>query len=239
MSDTIVKSTLRCLIVDDEPLARQLLQSHVDKITSLELIGLCETAMEAFEILHNQPIDLLFLDIQMPNITGLSFLKSLKNPPRVIFTTAYTEYAVEAFELDAIDYLLKPITFERFLKAVQKVTPMPANIPAAGKTPADTAIFLKVNKRLLRIEVQTILYIEGFGDYVKVILKDQTHVTYLSLTRMEELLPAEDFMRVHKSFIVNLRQMQFLEGNNIRVHGIDIPVSTSYRDLLYKRLGQE
>jgi DNA-binding LytR/AlgR family response regulator len=239
MSDTIVKSTLRCLIVDDEPLARQLLQSHVDKITSLELIGLCETAMEAFEILHNQPIDLLFLDIQMPNITGLSFLKSLKNPPRVIFTTAYTEYAVEAFELDAIDYLLKPITFERFLKAVQKVTPMPANIPAAGKTPADTAIFLKVNKRLLRIEVQTILYIEGFGDYVKVILKDQTHVTYLSLTRMEELLPAQDFMRVHKSFIVNLRQIQFLEGNNIRVHGIDIPVSTSYRDLLYKRLGQE
>jgi len=238
MAVSPIKDVVRCLIVDDEPLARQLLQSHVEKISSLQLVELCETAMDAFEMLHQHKIDLLFLDIQMPNITGLTFLKSLKNPPKVIFTTAYAEHAVEAFELEAIDYLLKPITLERFIKAVQKILPIP-DIAASTTPVPDPAIFLKVNKRLLRIEVETILYAEGFGDYVKVITNGQTHITYLSLTKLEELLPPDQFMRVHKSFIINLRRIQFVEGNIVRIHEKDIPVSSSYRELLFRKLKQE
>jgi DNA-binding LytR/AlgR family response regulator len=234
-----VSNVIKCLIVDDEPLARQLMQAHVKKVSSLQLVGLCETAMEAFDMLHQQQVDLLFLDIQMPNISGLSFLKSLKNPPKVIFTTAYAEHAVDAFELDAVDYLLKPITFERFLKAVQKLIPAGDSSIPVGVAPTDPVIFLKVNKRLVRTEIDDIYFVEGFGDYIKVITKDQTHVTYQSLSKMEELLPAEHFMRVHKSFIVNLHHIEFLEGNNVRINNTDIPVSATYRDQLYKKLGQE
>lgn len=229
----------RCLIIDDEPLARQLMESHVRQVKGLELVGACETAIEAFELLHRSSIDLLFLDIQMPGITGLNFLKSLKHPPKVIFTTAYMEYAVEAFELEAVDYLLKPITFERFIKAIQKIdTQKEASPVSQGQSPGE-AIFIKVHKRLMRIAYPDIFYIEGFGDYIKVVTAGVMHMSYSSLNKIEELLPAQQFMRIHKSFIINLKHIQFVEGNLVRILDKDLPVGVTYKEALYKKLGQE
>ncbi|RYZ22801.1 MAG: response regulator transcription factor [Chitinophagaceae bacterium] len=229
---------LRCLIVDDEPLARQLLAAHVAQVEGLALAGNCATAMEAFAFLHRDPVDLLFLDINMPGIDGVSFLRSLKAPPKVIFTTAYAEHAVDAFELDAVDYLLKPVTFERFFKAVQKLLREPL-APAAPATPArgEEAIFLKVNKRLLRVPFASIRYVEGLGDYVKVYTDSGVHVSYLTLGKAEELLPAGRFMRVHKSWMIHIDRIEHVEGNSVRVAGQDVPVGATYRDALLAKLG--
>jgi len=231
---------IRCLIIDDEPLARQLMESHVRQVKTLELVATCETAMEAFDILHRDQIDLLFLDIQMPGITGLGFLKSLKNPPRVIFTTAFMEHAVEAFELDAIDYLLKPVTFERFIKAIQKAgLAKEVNNNAQHTVSNDTAIFLKIDKRLTRIPHADIFYVEALGDYIKVITANAAHISYSSLNKIIELLPEQQFLRIHKSFIINLRHIQFVEGNLVRILDKELPVGVTYKEALYKRLGQE
>lgn len=231
---------IRCVIIDDEPLARQLMESHVRQVKNLELVAVCETAMEAFELLHQDKLDLLFLDIQMPGITGLNFLKSLKSPPAVIFTTAYMEYAVEAFELDAIDYLLKPVTFERFLKAVQKAgVGKETAIATPPVTSEDPAIFLKVEKRLLRIPHADIYYIEALGDYVKVITTGGPHISYTSLNKIAGLLPEHLFFRIHKSFIVNLSRVQFVEQNLVRILDKELPVGVTYKDALYKKLRQE
>lgn len=228
---------IRCLVIDDEPLARQLMESHIRQVKSLSLVATCETAMEAFEWIHKESIDLLFLDIQMPGINGLSFLKSLKSPPKVIFTTAYMEHAVEAFELDAVDYLLKPVTFERFIKAINKITTPgeKAHVPVAPAS--DDAIFVKVNKRLTRIGHQDIAYVEAFGDYIKIATVDAVHVSYLSLTRIEELLPTSQFIRIHKSFIVNVRHIKFVEGNLVSVRDKELPIGVTYRESLLKKIG--
>lgn len=229
-----------CLIVDDEPLARQLLTSYVQQVEGLSLAGNCETALEAFAFLHKQPVDLLFLDINMPGIDGISFLRSLKTPPKVIFTTAYAEHAVEAFELDAVDYLLKPVTFERFLKAVQKA--LPHNATASAATPnvnaaTEGAIFLKVNKRLLRIPNADILYLEGLGDYIKLHTTAAVHVSYLTLSKAEELLAPDRFMRIHKSYIIHLDKIRHIEGNHVRIGEQDVPIGATYREALLQRLG--
>lgn len=229
----------RCLIIDDEPLARQLMESHVRQVKSMQLVGTCETALEAFDWLHREQVDLLFLDIQMPGITGLNFLKSLKHPPKVIFTTAYMEYAVEAFELEAVDYLVKPITFERFIKAIQKVVAPKEMPPVPQVQPSGDAIFIKVQKRLLRIAYPDIFYIEGFGDYIKVVTANAIHTSYSSLNKIGELLPEQQFIRIHKSFIINVQHIQFVEGNLVRILDKELPLGVTYRDALYKKLGQE
>lgn len=229
----------RCLIIDDEPLARQLMESHIRQVKSLQVVGTCDTAIEAFELLHREQVDLLFLDIQMPGITGLNFLKSLKHPPKVIFTTAFMEYAVEAFELEAVDYLLKPITFERFIKAVQKIGAPKEIPPVSPNQPSDEAIFIKVHKRLLRIAYPDIFYIEGFGDYIKVVTANAVHTSHYSLNKIGELLPEQQFIRMHKSFIINVRHIQFVEGNLVRILDKELPIGVTYKDALYKKLGQE
>ncbi|RYY86456.1 MAG: response regulator transcription factor [Chitinophagaceae bacterium] len=232
---------LRCLIVDDEPLARQLLEAHIRQVPELVVAGSCGSALEAFSVLHSAPVDLLFLDINMPGIDGVSFLRSLKQPPRTIFTTAYAEYALEAFDLDAADYLLKPITFERFLKAVQKVLPAEGfgQPQPATSTKPDDALFLKVNKRLLRVPFDEILYLEGLGDYLKLFTAKETHVSYLTLSKAEELLPEDRFLRVHKSYMIHLRKIDFIEGNTVRIGGVDVPVGATYREGLLQKLGQD
>lgn len=231
---------IRCIIIDDEPLARQLIESHVRQVKTLELVAVCETAMEAFEVLHRESVDLLFLDIQMPGITGLNFLRSLKNPPAVIFTTAFTEYAIDAFELEAIDYLLKPITFERFLKAVQKIVPgKESTNNSITNTVMDDAIFLKVDKRLVRIPHSDIFYIEALGDYIKVITEQASHVSYTSLNKVIGLLPENLFIRIHKSYIVNISRIQFVETTLVRILDKELPVGTTYKDALFRRLRQE
>ncbi|GAB4094366.1 LytR/AlgR family response regulator transcription factor [Flaviaesturariibacter terrae] len=231
---------LRCLIVDDEPLARQLLEAHLRQVPGLVLAGSCDSAVEAFGFLHRESVDLLLLDINMPGIDGVSFLRSLRNPPRTIFTTAYAEHAVDAFELNAADYLLKPITFERFLRAVQKVLPAESATAAAAAATAtaDEALFVKVNKRLLRIPYEDILYLEALGDYLKLYTGKEVHVSYLTLAKAEELLPPALFMRVHKSYIIHLRKIRFVEGGSVRIGEADVPVGATYREALLQKLGQ-
>lgn len=237
---------LRCLIIDDEPLARQLIESHCRQMGNITIVASCKSAVEAFQVLHEGQIDLMFLDIQMPGITGLNFLRSLKDPPKVIFTTAYADYAVEAFELEAIDYLLKPIVFERFSKAVSRVTGAKTGIKTADKTgevaaPAKaeeipSSIFLKVNRRLVRIELQDIQYIESLGDYVKVFTNKGVEVCYSTLNKLEQLLPEKLFLRVHRSYIISLQRISFIEGNFVKIGDVDVPIGQTYKELLMKHL---
>jgi DNA-binding LytR/AlgR family response regulator len=228
---------IRCIIVDDEPLARELLVSYIDQLPNVTCIAVCQGAIQAFTVLHEQQVDLMFLDIQMPGITGLNFLKSIKNTPKVIFTTAYMEHAVEAFELEAVDYLLKPITLERFIKAVQKASPKKEEqSEALAKGNENNYIFLKVDKRLVKIDHHDIIYAEGLGDYIKVYTPTQTYTTYLTMTKLEALLPAHNFVRIHRSYIINLAHIQYLEGNFVRINNIDLPIGLTYKDGLTQKL---
>jgi DNA-binding LytR/AlgR family response regulator len=226
---------IRCIIVDDEPLARELLGSYIDQLPNFSCVAVCQSALQAFAVLHEQQIDLMFLDIQMPGITGLNFLKSIKNPPKVIFTTAYMEYAVEAFELEAVDYLLKPITLERFIKAVQKVSAKKEKIAEIAVN-VNNYIFLKVDKRLVKIDHPDIIYAESLGDYIKVYTAAQTYTTYLTMNKLEALLPANKFVRIHRSSIINLDRIQYVEGNFVRINNNDVPIGLTYKDGLVQKL---
>jgi DNA-binding LytR/AlgR family response regulator len=228
---------IKCIVVDDEPLARELLVSYLDQLPNLNCVAVCQSALQAFSVLHEQQVDLMLLDIQMPGITGLNFLKSIKNPPKVIFTTAFMEYAVDAFELEALDYLLKPITFERFMKAVQKMSQKKeGNTVVAAKNDENPYIFLKVNKRLVKIDHADIIYAEGLGDYLKVYTATQTYITYMTMSKLEALLPAYKFTRIHRSIIINLNHIDYVEGNFVRINNNDLPIGSTYRDALAQKL---
>jgi DNA-binding LytR/AlgR family response regulator len=228
---------IRCIIVDDEPLARQLLESYIAQLPGISCVATCSGATEAFSILHQQQVDVIFLDIQMPGITGPNFLKSLKSYPKVIFTTAYPNYAVEAFELEAADYLVKPITFERFAKAIQKITKKteePVTIVAGSEE--NPHLFLKVNKRLIKIDHKDILYAESLGDYLKVYSATQIFVSYMTLSKLEGLLPANQFVRIHRSTLVNLSHVQYVEGNVVRIQDKELSVGLTYKNNLAQKL---
>ena len=232
---------INCIVVDDEPLARQLMEGYISQTPGLNCVAVCQSAIEAFSVLHGQKVDVMFLDIQMPGITGINFLRSLKNAPKVIFTTAYSEYAVDAFELEAIDYLLKPITFERFIKAIQKVSPKKEEpfTDTAPATEENNYIFLKVDRRLIKINHGDIIYIEGYGDYLKVHTANQTYVTYMTFSKIEQLLPPSKFLRIHRSTMVNSDYIRFVEGNFLRVQDQDLAIGQSYREKLLGRLNHE
>lgn len=239
---------IRALVIDDEPLARNVIVQYAKKIEFLELVCSCEDPMQAFDVLNDKQIDLLFLDINMPVISGISFLKSLKNPPMVVMTTAYTEYALEGYELNVIDYLKKPFSFERFLMAVQKVSEQlklrsQANSPAqeVPKDPAsDDYIFIKANKKAYKISFKDILFVEGLGDYLKIHTKTQHLVTNLTMKKIHEILPALNFYRIHKSFIIALDKMEIIEGNMVIIGQNKIPIGNNYRqdffDMINKKL---
>ena len=228
---------IRCIIVDDEPLARELLESYISQLPNLKCVAVCAGALQAFAVLHEHPVDLMFLDIQMPGITGLNFLKSIKNVPKVIFTTAYMEHAVEAFELEAVDYLLKPITLERFIKAVQKVSSKHEEPPETlTKAAENNYIFLKVDKRLVKIDNADIIYAESLGDYLKVFTAAQSYTTYLTMSKLEALLPANQFVRIHRSFIISLAHIQYVEGNFVHINNKDLPIGLTYKEALVHKL---
>ena len=212
---------IKCIIIDDEPSSQNVLKSFIDKIDYLEVLQICNNALEALDFLKNNTVDLFFLDINMPHLSGISFYKSLKNPPKVIFTTAYSEYALEGFEVEAIDYLLKPFSFERFVKAVTKVKALNDN-----KT---DYILLKSDKKLHQIKTDDIYFIEGLGDYIKVHLKDAYLVTYKSLTKMNDLLPKSDFIQDHKSFIINKKKLDYIAGNLAVVNTNKIPLGQKFK----------
>ncbi len=224
-----------CLAVDDEPPALEVIKKHISLVPSLELAGTCINAVEALAMLQQSHVDLLFLDIQMPQILGTDFIRTLKNPPRVIFTTAFRKFAVEGFELDAVDYLLKPISFERFLKAVNKIMESPVKISGINETAekkkenGDAFIHFRADRKVLKIALNDILYIESLKDYIKVVTVSKTIITKQSISSLEEMLPKELFTRIHRSYIVSLNKIESYTSELIEVAKQELPVSRMYR----------
>lgn len=228
---------IKTIIVEDEPLAREGLKSYIREIDFLDLVGSCENALEANNIISSENPGLMFLDIQMPKITGLDFLKSLKNPPLVIFTTAYPNYALQGFELDVIDYLVKPYSFDRFLKAVNKAREM---FQLKNQKPLEENfkdhIFLKVDNILKRINFEEILYIEGMENYIAVHTHEGRFITLMTMKNMEESLPSRDFLRVHKTYIISKSKVKGIVGNEIDMGIKKIPFSRSRRNEIIQAL---
>ena len=224
---------LTCLILDDEPLARELLVEFTKKVPYLHVQATCASALEAMEVLRATPIDVLFLDVQMPDLTGLELLRLLPRKPLVILTTAYSRYALESYEFDTVDYLLKPFTLERFLRAAEKVRaraqPAPEPEPLAGRGSTSPFLFVKDGVKLVKVRWADILYVEGLRDYVAIHTRDQKIVSLQRLKVLEQQLPAEQFVRIHQSFIVSLEGIQAVHRDKVQVGERFLPVSDSYR----------
>lgn len=220
---------IKCLIVDDEPLAIKLIENHIAKIEALEVVATANNALKAFEILTNKQVDLMFLDIKMPNITGIDFLKSLKNPPKTILTTAYRDFAIEGFELEVIDYLLKPITFERFFKAIERIIRTPVILPIVEQK--QDFLLLKASGKNYRIALEEILFIESIKDYVKVHKTDGIEITAkYKIGDLENELLEKSFTRVHRSFIVNNKRITAFSLTDFELGNIQIPIGSSYKE---------
>jgi len=228
---------IKCLVVDDEPLALRLLEKHIAKIDNLEVMATCNTALKAFEILNLQKIDLMFIDIKMPNITGIEFLKNLKNPPKTILTTAYRDYAIEGYDLGVVDYLLKPITFERFLKAVDKFLSETAKSEVKSKESVpDDFILVKSGIKNYKINMNDIVYIESLKDYIKInMVGDKNITSKYKIGDIQQELNEDNFLRIHRSFIINTAKITAFTMNEIEVSNIEIPIGASYKEdvLLY------
>ncbi len=236
---------IRCIAIDDENLALDLIEDDILKVPFLQLVKKCRNGIEALDVLQTEKIDLLFLDIQMPDISGIQFLKSLPHKPLVIFTTAYEKYALEGFELDVIDYLLKPYSFERFLKAVNKaqeyLTILEKNQahPAAEENRfSNQFIFVKSDYKLVKIEIAEIQYIESLKDYIKIVVGGKPVMTLSSMKAIEEKLVAPDFIRVHRSFMVNIRKIQYIHRNFVMVGDKEIPIGDNYKDSFLQVINQ-
>ena len=221
---------LHCIIIDDEPLARNLLEDYIKKVPYLNLLGSFSSGLKALKLLNAQPVDLLLLDIQMPDINGITFLKSLSNKPSVIFTTAYAEFALEGYELNATDYLLKPFDFPRFLKAVEKVT-HPKSITPTSSAVIDYPeyLFVKDGTSMVKITLSDILFIKGLKDYVQIITEDKKVMSLQSLKELTELLPGNMFSRVHNSYIVGLQHIDSVTGNQIHLRQDQVPIGNTYK----------
>jgi len=226
---------IKCIIIDDEPLAQKGISEYVNDIDFLELYGVFENALKAVDTIHQKKIDLLFLDIQMPRISGLEFLKTLQDPPLVILTTAYPQYALESYELDVLDYLVKPISFPRFLKAVTKAKEhMEArriHIPESNDH-----IFIKADNRIVKILFGDILYVEALQNYICIHTPGKKFISYLTFKSIEESLPKELFLKVHKSYIVQLAKVEAIEGNQLQVSRFLIPISRNNKEEVLQKL---
>ena len=231
---------IKCIIVEDEILAQQVIQSHLQKVNGFELLAVCNNALEATEILSRQEVDLIFLDIQMPGMSGLNFLRSLQNPPLVVITTAYAEYALESYEFNVIDYLLKPISFERFLKTINKIVDGRLFTQLAKDSdslPADH-IFIKSNSKFFKVNFSEIIYIEGMKDYLKIHTAEYNLVTHQTMNEMERLLLTKPFIRVHKSYIIAIAHIRSIYGNCIEIGLATIPIGNSYKDNVMSLIGR-
>ena len=232
-------NVLKCIIADDEPIARQILESYISEIPSLQLVASCKDAFEVLNVIHNEAIDVLFLDINMPKLSGLSLLKTMQHRPEVIITTAYSEYALEGFELAVVDYLLKPFSLERFIQAVFKLqgraTPEPAPTVQEEDT---TSLFVKSDKKIIQIRLADVSYIEAYGNYIK-IHTDKMTLTPETLSDFIEKLPANDFLRIHKSYVINFKKLKVLEGNQIILFdNHKLPVGKLFRKALLDKIGE-
>lgn len=249
-------SKIKCLIIDDEPLAIKVIENYLLRLNEFEIVAKCESAIEAFNILQNDKIDLLFLDINMPMLTGIDFVKSLEQKPEVILTTAHREYALDGFEISALDYLLKPISFQRFLKAANKAaqfiqTKNAAKSPAKVAAPSSTStsnssseeerfIFLKVDKKMLKVFLDDIIYMESLKDYLRIYTKDNDMVVHYTLTKLLENLPEDEFIRIHRSYAISLKKVNAIEGNQVELkNGKMLPIGRLYqqtvKDTIYSK----
>ena len=234
---------IRCLVIDDEPPARNILKKHIVGVETLELSGECSNAVEALTFLQQHSVDLLFLDIQMPHILGTSFIRTMKNPPKVIFTTAYRKFAVEGFELNAVDYLLKPISFERFLQAVNKVFQINLIATDQNIMPADVAqdqeklfLYFRVDRRMVKIFLDDILYVESLKDYIKIVTVSKAIVTKQPISSLEELLPADSFIRIHRSYIVAVNKINSFNADSVEIRKNELPIGRLYKHDVNKLL---
>ena len=237
----LAKKNINCLIVDDEAIAREIIATHLSKIDNVNVIASCNNALEAFNVINNHTIDLVFLDINMPEISGISFAKSINKKINIIFTTAYRDYAVEGFELQAVDYLLKPISFERLLKAVNTYFEVysdtkPENAIAHNDT--SDFMFVRSDRRMIKIDFDNIVYIESYSDYIKIHLENETLVTRETITAIEAKLPKQQFMRIHRSFIIAVPHITSFTNEHIVIKDITLTISRSYKKEVLKRLEQ-
>ncbi|MGN6415864.1 MAG: LytR/AlgR family response regulator transcription factor [Pseudobacter sp.] len=232
-----------CLIIEDEPLAAEVLQDYISQIPFLECQHSCRDGIYAMHILQKEKIDVIFLDIHLPKIKGLDFLRTLKNPPQVIVTTAYRDYAIDGYELNVVDYLLKPIHFNRFLTAVNKlrnhVQPQPIATPAALPALSDQAhLLINVNKKKIKVYLKDILYIESKKEYISIVTADQSFITKFSLTEMEAQLQKDKFLRIHRSFIVGMEKIKAFTSVSVEINGKTLPIGRSYRELVQQLLSE-
>ena len=217
--------SLSCIIIEDEPVSQEILKKYIEDFPGLILISVSNNAMEAYDRLKLHPVDFIFLDITMPKLSGLDFYKTLTNPPPVIFTTAYPEYAINGFEVNAVDYLVKPFSFERFVKAVNKIRDQQSK----SNPLQDEFMFLTADKKIHKINYEDVLRIEAMGDYVKVFTKEKTLMVHQTLNKLHELLPSARFMRVHKSHIISVGAIDYIEGNRLFIGKLEIPIGQTYK----------
>lgn len=231
---------IKCLIVDDEPLAIEVLESYLQNLDTFEIIATCQSPFEAYEWLNKKKIDLVFLDIQLPGMKGTDFIRNMKFPPKVILTTAYREYAIEGFDLDVVDYLLKPISFERFFKAVNKFLhyySLQQNVTINTKNnDEDEFIYIRANKKINKVFLQKIKYAESIKDYITIHTTTGEITTKYTLSAFEEILPDKDFLRIHRSYIVAIRRISGFTANAVDVSGIELPIGRNYRSQVFKAL---
>ncbi|MBB6461431.1 LytR/AlgR family response regulator transcription factor [Flammeovirga kamogawensis] len=244
-------STIKCLIVDDEPLAIKVIENYLQRLSEFEIVAKCESAIDAFNVLQNEKVDLMFLDINMPMLTGIDFVKSLEKKPEVILTTAYREYALEGFEISALDYLLKPISFQRFLKAANKASQLintkeAANSKTQPKAPQAVVssgtssnseeppyIFLKVEKKMVKVALEDIIYMESLKDYLRVYTSNGEMVVHYTLTKILENLPEDEFIRIHRSYAISLKKVNAIEGNQVELkNGKMLPIGRLYQQIV-------
>ena len=227
---------IRCLIIDDEPFARKIILEYCKYLPQLQVLGECANALEARTALQEQPADIIFLDIHMPVMDGFGFLKTLPQPPQVIFTTAYKEYAANAFDVNACDYLIKPFTLERFIVAIDKATKQLETTAGAGNLPAPDYFFLKTDGRIHKLFFNEVLYAEANGNYTKIVTTGQQLMPKMTFSEYEELLPATVFARIHRSFIINLSKIRVIEGNTVYLDKYQLPIGSNYKESLLKIL---
>jgi len=231
-------TTIRCIAVDDEPLSLKIIEKYVADLPQLDLLATCSNAFEAMDALRRLQVDLMFLDINMPKLSGISLLKALDKQPLVIFTTAYPEFAVEGFELEAVDYLLKPFSQERFIKAVNRAADRLVT-PGISATEGPNFLMAKVDKKLFKIDFQDIIYLEAYGDYVKIFLKDKMLLTKERLSAVEQQLPPKLFFRIHRSYVIALSAIEFIEGNLVKIGKERLPISENLKEGLMEKLSRQ
>ena len=231
---------IKCVIVDDEPVARKIIESFVAKIPNLNLVKSCKNAMEAFEVVNTQNIDLFFLDINMPDVSGLSLAKTINKKAKIIFTTAYREYAVDGFDLQAVDYLLKPISFDRFLQAVNKFIETKPEENSITKSEENTTrnnyIFVRSERKMVKVVFDEILYVESLSDYIKIYTKSSILVTRETISNIEKKLPTQQFLRAHRSYIINFDKIDSYTNEFIEIEKNAIPISRTYKENVLKKL---